>query len=68
MGIAATTAAPISKMSSRRRPMVLKLICARMLLGRVALRGAFTLGAIAGTAGVIGLCALRKAVTEKREA
>jgi hypothetical protein len=47
--------------------MVLKLICARMLLGRVALRGAFTLGAVAGTAGVIGLCALRKAMAEKRD-
>lgn len=47
--------------------MLLKLICARMLLTKLAVRGAFTLGAVAGTAGVIGLCALRKAVTEKRD-
>ena len=46
--------------------MVLKLICAQMLLAKFALRGAFTAGAVAGTVGVIGLCALRKAVKEKR--
>ena len=48
--------------------MVLKLICAQVLLAKMALRGAFTVGAVAGTAGVIGLCALRKAVKEKRKA
>lgn len=48
--------------------MVLKLICAQVLLTKLAVRGAFTLGAVAGTAGVIGLCALRKAVKEARGA
>jgi hypothetical protein len=42
--------------------MVLKLICAQVMLTKLAVRGAFTLGAVAGTAGVIGLCALRKAM------
>lgn len=46
--------------------MLLKLICARVLLSKVAIRGAFTLGAVAGTAGVVGLCALRRAMVEKR--
>jgi len=46
--------------------MVLKLICAQVMLTKMAVRGAFTLGAVAGTAGVIGLCALRKAIEEKR--
>jgi hypothetical protein len=48
--------------------MVLKLICAQVILTKLAVRGAFTLGAVAGTAGVIGLCALRKAVKETRGA
>lgn len=48
--------------------MLLKLICARVVLSKFALRGAFTLGAVAGTAGVIGLCALRKAVQDRRNA
>jgi hypothetical protein len=48
--------------------MLLKLICARVLLSREALKGAFTVGAAAGAVGVVGLCALRKAIKEKREA
>lgn len=48
--------------------MVLKLICAQVMLTKLAVRGAFTLGAVAGTAGVIGLCALRKAVEKTRGA
>lgn len=47
--------------------MVLKLICAQLVLTKLAVRGAFTLGAVAGTVGVIGLCALRKAVQDKRD-
>ena len=47
--------------------MLLKLICARVMLSKFAVRGAFTLGAVAGTAGVVGLCALRKAIQDKRE-
>ncbi len=46
--------------------MVLKLLCAQVLLTKLAIRGAFTVGAVAGTAGVIGLCALRRAVQERR--
>ncbi|MEI6161897.1 MAG: hypothetical protein WCP77_18835 [Roseococcus sp.] len=48
--------------------MLLKLICARVLLSRVALKGAFTVGAMAGAAGIAGACALRKAIKDKREA
>lgn len=46
--------------------MVLKLLCAQVALTKMALGGAFTLGAVAGTAGVVGLYALRRAVKEKR--
>lgn len=46
--------------------MVLKLLCAQVALTKLAINGAFTLGAVAGTAGVIGLYALRRAVKEKR--
>ncbi len=48
--------------------MVLKLICAQVMLTKLAVRGAFTLGAVAGTVGVVGICALRKAIKEKSEA
>lgn len=52
--------------------MVLKLIRTQMLLTKVAVTGAFTVGAvggaIAGAAGIAGLCALRKVMKEKREA
>jgi len=44
--------------------MVLTLLCAQVKLTKMAVRGAFTLGAVAGTAGVIGLCALRQAMKE----
>ncbi|WP_206930636.1 hypothetical protein [Roseococcus thiosulfatophilus] len=44
--------------------MVLKLLCAQVVLTKMAVRGAFTLGAVAGTAGVVGLCALRRAAKE----
>ncbi|MBS7788668.1 hypothetical protein KTR66_01605 [Roseococcus sp. SDR] len=47
--------------------MLLKLICARVLLSKFAIRGAFAAGAMVGTAGVIGLCALRKTIAEKRD-
>lgn len=45
--------------------MVLKLICAQMMLTKLAVRGAFTVGAVAGAAGIVGLCALREAMKEK---
>lgn len=44
--------------------MVLKLLCAQAVLTKMAVQGAFTLGAVAGTAGVVGLCALRRAMKE----
>ncbi len=45
--------------------MVLKLLCAQVVLTKMAVQGAFTLGAVAGTAGVVGLCALRRAMKER---
>ena len=48
--------------------MVLKLIRTQMLLTKVAVTGAFAAGAIAGAAGIAGLCALRKMMKEEREA
>ncbi len=44
--------------------MVLKLLCAQAVLTKMAVQGAFTLGAVAGTAGMVGLCALRRAMKE----
>lgn len=46
--------------------MVLKLIYAQLRLTKCAVRAAFTMGAVAGTAGAIGLYALRRAVKERR--
>ena len=48
--------------------MVLKLICAQVMLTKLAVRGAFTMGAVAGTVGVVGLYALRKAIKESNGA
>jgi len=48
--------------------MVLKLICAQVMLTKLAVRGAFTVGAVAGTVGVVGLYALRKAIKERNSA
>jgi hypothetical protein len=45
--------------------MVLKLICAQVMLTKLAVRTAFTMGAVAGTVGVVGLHALRKAINER---
>jgi len=45
--------------------MVLKLICAQVMLTKLAVRTAFTMGAVAGTVGVVGLYALRKAINER---
>jgi hypothetical protein len=45
--------------------MVLKLIRTQIRLTRCVARSAFTLGAVAGTLGVIGLYALRRAVKER---
>lgn len=47
--------------------MILRAMAAPLMLANVMMAGAFTAGAVAGTAGVIGLCALRKRLREKRE-
>lgn len=44
--------------------MILKPLSAMMMLG--AVQTAFTVGAVAGTAGVIGLLALRRALKERQ--
>lgn len=41
--------------------MVLKLLCLQVALAKLALRGAFAAGAVAGAAGLAGACALRRA-------
>lgn len=46
--------------------MVLRLVCAAIAIKVMVAKAAFTAGAVAGTAGVIGLCALRKAMAERR--
>jgi nitrate reductase gamma subunit len=48
--------------------MVLRIICAQIRLTKCVARAAFTLGAVAGTAGVIGICALRRAMQDQRAA
>ena len=45
--------------------MILKLICAQVMLMKLAARASCTMGAVAGTVGVVGLCALRKAIKER---
>ncbi len=47
--------------------MVLKALAAPLMVAHVVMTGAFTAGAVAGAAGVVGLCALRKRLKEKRE-
>lgn len=46
--------------------MVLKALAAPLMVAHVVVTGAFTAGAVAGMAGVIGLCALRKYLKEKK--
>jgi hypothetical protein len=45
--------------------MVLKIVCAQIRFTKCVARAAFTLGAVAGTAGVIGICALRRALKDR---
>lgn len=50
--------------------MIIRMIATALLAKRVArcaLRAGFTAGAVAGTAGVVGLCAARRAVRERRK-
>ena len=46
--------------------MILKALAAPLVVGHMVVAGAFTAGAVAGTAGVVGLCALRKYLKEKK--
>ena len=48
--------------------MLLTMICAQVMLTKLAVRSAFTVGAVAGTVGVVGLYALRKAIKERNNA
>ncbi len=48
--------------------MVLKLMLAPLIIARCAARAGFVAGAVAGTAGVVGLCALRRAMRDRRHA
>lgn len=45
--------------------MILKAMMAPLVLAQMVATGAFTAGAVAGAAGVVGLCALRKRMGEK---
>jgi hypothetical protein len=46
--------------------MILKALAAPLMVAHVVVSGAFTAGAVAGAAGVVGLCALRKRLKEKQ--
>jgi hypothetical protein len=47
-------------------PMILKAMAAPLVLANMVAMGAFTAGAVAGTAGVIGLWALRKRMADRK--
>jgi hypothetical protein len=46
--------------------MVLKALAAPLMVAHVVVGGAFTAGALAGAAGVVGICALRRRLKEKK--
>jgi len=46
--------------------MFLQALAAPLMVAHVVVTGAFTAGAVAGTAGVIGLYALRKYLKDKK--
>jgi hypothetical protein len=46
--------------------MIIKAILAPLLVARCMARLGFVAGATAGTAGVVGLCALRRAIEARR--
>jgi energy-converting hydrogenase Eha subunit G len=51
--------------------MIIRLIATAIVakkVARCALKAGFTAGAVAGTAGVIGLCAARRALRERKAA
>jgi energy-converting hydrogenase Eha subunit G len=51
--------------------MIIRLIATALIarkVARCALKAGFTAGAVAGTAGVVGLCAARRAMRDKKPA
>ncbi|MFN6956426.1 MAG: hypothetical protein ACK4PG_16680 [Acetobacteraceae bacterium] len=44
--------------------MILRLLCAKVVVAKVALTAAFALGAVAGAAAVAGACAARRGLTQ----
>lgn len=46
--------------------MILKAMAAPLMVAHVVVTSAFTAGAVAGTAGVVGLCALRKYLKDRK--
>jgi hypothetical protein len=48
------------------KAMAVALVARKMV--RCAIRASFTAGAVAGTAGVIGLCAARRAMAQRKGA
>ena len=46
--------------------MILKAMAAPLVLANMVAMGAFTAGAVAGTAGMIGLYALRKRMADRK--
>jgi hypothetical protein len=47
--------------------MILRLLCAKVVMAKLALTAAFTVGAAAGAAAVLGSCAARKAISGRLE-
>jgi hypothetical protein len=44
--------------------MMLRLLCAKVAVAKIALTAAFTVGAVAGVAAVAGACAARRALRQ----
>ena len=47
--------------------MILRMMAAPLMVVNMVAMGAFTAGAVAGTAGVVGLYALRKRMKERQD-
>jgi hypothetical protein len=46
--------------------MLLRILCAKVMLAKMAMTAAFTVGSVAGAAAVVGVCAARRSLAERR--
>ncbi len=46
--------------------MLLRILCTKIAIAKVMATAAFTLGSVAGAAAVVGICAARRGLAERR--